>query len=623
LVNLDDDVQVTSGGLLVADKVDAEGDLQASGPITLSGAANLAADVLSTSGDVTFGQAVEADGLVAQLFEGGAGALIANNTITKTGLGDLTLAGETGVTLAGIVAVESPVASGTGGNLFILDDFTACGDLLATGNITFGGSVVNATLDGAAHQLIDAENGTLTATGSVSKVTEGDLTLHGGSDGVAVNLSGPVSTSSGNLWISADNSDIQVGGDLTAGQGGVSVISNNGSIYTNDGSGALNIAVAGWSNDNIDGSGSTGVSLPNGNRAAIVIVSGETLSLGSGATLSADGLYNAAIVDDRAATYFLDSGQYAGDPIDVAIYVASTQGDVHVAAPQVSVAAGGTMVADAYDAVTFGSGFIASLPGGGIGWLEACSRITTSLTEATTQQSLPYADDPDAIEAIIGGSYVLRGNSFIDALVLQEEEVAPPVRPIIEEEAAMTAIPASVDLGEMGQIEGATLANLQWLAEELGLCEGDREGEEGSRCQELTQAYLAGAFLQATDLRPHQAASQLRLLAEVLHDADGTRVAALTRVVSEFVEAVPPSEEQMTSIAATLAEHTNDGTHYAAAGQWLDALAEYVGILNSDIGWTQDESVAFVMGKYCAPIAESGDAGVLAFVQMHLEGLSG
>ncbi|MHC4159734.1 MAG: cadherin-like domain-containing protein, partial [Planctomycetota bacterium] len=194
--------------------------------------------------------------------------------------------------------------------------------------------------------------------------------------------------------------------------------------------------------------------------------------------------------------------------------------------------------------------------------------------------------------------------------------------PLIEEEASVTTAPATPQIEDIGQIE--RIDDLQWLAEELGLCEGDQQAEDENRCQEITQAYLAGAFLQSTDMQPYQAAGRLRGLAAVLHDPDGSRVAALGRAVAEFAQSpVPPSEEQMASIAEAFAVHSNDGTHYATAGQWLDALSEYVGILNSDIGWPQDESIAFVMGKYGTAITEAGDVSVIAFVQMYLEGIGG
>jgi filamentous hemagglutinin family protein len=198
------------------------------------------------------------------------------------------------------------------------------------------------------------------------------------------------------------------------------------------------------------------------------------------------------------------------------------------------------------------------------------------------------------------------------------------LREITGEEASSTSAPSSPEFGEIGQIEGAYLGDLLWLAQELGLCEGDEQREDGYRCQEITQAYLAGAFLQSTDLHPYQAANRLRGFVEILHDTDGIRIAALIRVINEFVlSPAPPSDEQMDSIAEVFAQHSNDGTHYAAAGQWLDALSEYVAILNSEIGWPADESIAFVMGKYGTAITEAGEVSVAAFVQIHLEGLGG
>jgi hypothetical protein len=125
-------------------------------------------------------------------------------------------------------------------------------------------------------------------------------------------------------------------------------------------------------------------------------------------------------------------------------------------------------------------------------------------------------------------------------------------------------------------------------------------------------------------VRPYRAAAQLRNLVEILHDEGGTRIGALSRVVGEFVQTPgPPSEEQMDSIATAFAAHANDGTHYATAGQWLDALSEYVAILTTDIGWSADESIAFVMGKYATTLTETGDMTTTAFVQMHLVALGG
>jgi len=68
-------------------------------------------------------------------------------------------------------------------------------------------------------------------------------------------------------------------------------------------------------------------------------------------------------------------GWNEGDPIDVAIYLASLTSNVNIDSP-VSIDSEtegtGAMVIDAYDTVTFGSLFEESLEG--IGWLEVFLR---------------------------------------------------------------------------------------------------------------------------------------------------------------------------------------------------------------------------------------------------------
>ncbi|MHC4728383.1 MAG: hypothetical protein ACYS17_14275, partial [Planctomycetota bacterium] len=209
------------------------------------------------------------------------------------------------------------------------------------------------------------------------------------------------------------------------------------------------------------------------------------------------------------------------------------------------------------------------------------------------------------------------------AWVLAEEEKPLPERTPIEAEVTSTLVPVTPDISDVGQVESTTISNdLQWLGEELGLCEGDQQGEDENQCQEITQAYLAGAFLQASDLRPHQAAAQLRDLAELLHDTEGSRIAALGQVINEFAQPdLPPSPEQFASIGQAFTLHVNDGTHYAVARQWLDALGQYTMLLVSEIGWSSEDSVAFVMSKYGPTVTEAGNISVIAFIQMHLEGI--
>jgi hypothetical protein len=119
-------------------------------------------------------------------------------------------------------------------------------------------------------------------------------------------------------------------------------------------------------------------------------------------------------------------------------------------------------------------------------------------------------------------------------------------------------------------------------------------------------------------MQPCQLCSSLNEKSALLRDPDGSHVAALTSVINEFVSTpTPPSEEQMAMIAAAFAENTDERTHYAVASQWIDSLVEYVQILNTEMGFTQDESLAFA-DKYLTPVTESGITSLFTYVQMRL-----
>jgi filamentous hemagglutinin family protein len=377
------------------------------------------------------------------------------------------------------------------GEMYAGSDLLAGTDVTINGNITLDegdwvfDDVLGAWLwDG--DQFITALSGTITATGGVWKYTPGKLTMYGGSPDLAVDLQNPGSlldedsavATAGNLYIRG-NGDIQIAGDVTAlgghywwnyGEypdipqgdvvfpadvGGVSIISENGKIYTEDGldNDTLNVAIEGYSSQADD----MGVELPlNPDRkAAIVIISKDDLKLGTDSELIAEGMYyttseefdltdidnwdafdiyiasleakygSSAIeeleqnfeeylgydtdeiedfavlkgllegyldsiggltlyADDRAAVGLLATDGTSiggvlrdeGEPIDIAIYLASTEGDVDFSGsasitsyePVRNHAIGnnnegpyipefepeGTMVIDAYDTVTLG-----------------------------------------------------------------------------------------------------------------------------------------------------------------------------------------------------------------------------------------------------------------------------
>jgi hypothetical protein len=110
---------------------------------------------------------------------------------------------------------------------------------------------------------------------------------------------------------------------------------------------------------------------------------------------------------------------------------------------------------------------------------------------------------------------------------------------------------------------------------------------------------------------------------KTLQDAEGTRIAALTQVINQFVTTpAPPSPEQMTQIAVAFSEHVGDGTYYALAGEWIDAVVAYVNIMNTEMGYSAADSVAFAE-KYLTPVTDVGNVTLTAYVTARLAALGG
>ncbi|MCP4258340.1 MAG: filamentous hemagglutinin N-terminal domain-containing protein, partial [Planctomycetes bacterium] len=143
-----------------------------------------------------------------QVFDAGVGMLWAQDSITKTTAGDLSLGGDAGIDLDGTVDVQS-------GDLIITDDVDAESDLEASGliwlqdtgslgsdvtatgsDITFDAAVV---ADGG-DQVFDAGSGTLWAKDTITKTGTGDLTLSGDT---LVDLDGAIDIQSGSLTVNS------------------------------------------------------------------------------------------------------------------------------------------------------------------------------------------------------------------------------------------------------------------------------------------------------------------------------------------------------------------------------------------------------------------------------------
>jgi filamentous hemagglutinin family protein len=458
---------------------------------------------------------------------------------------------------------------------------------------------------------------------SITATAESDILLQGSGNITTKALT----STSGNIEVLSTGGDLIVKEAVNADEnpldstgGGVSLIAYTGKIYTTETEiepgvfvYTLDVPVTGYSDAGADIGVDTPGYLAPPEKAAIVVWSlSQELNLGPDAILTANGAYDPLTFDDRLSVGF----QLDGDPIDIAIYLSSFPwpgDDIEMGSGSVSIdntGGIGTLVIDAYDTVTFTSAFENSLTVNrpdNVKRLEVVSRVSEDLQMAQGSDKpggaipenfrLPHADDPSRIaNGFFDGTYVLRGRQFLSliARVLGLSNPVPlvPPKPLEPEEG-----------GEVEEMDEEEL--MRWLAEEgIGV-----------------QPYVAGAYLPSlnTDLHLYKAAERLRNYAAILQDVSGGQIAALRMVVAE----APLTEEQMAVIAQRFSEHTADGTRYALAGQWMNALTDYVLTLSTDVGWEADRSVEFVMDKYGSRLAEGSDINTPLFVQMHLERLFG
>jgi filamentous hemagglutinin family protein len=155
-------------------------------------------------------------------------------------------------------------------------------------------------------------------------------------------------------------------------------------------------------------------------------------------------------------------------------------------------------------------------------------------------------------------------------------------------------------------------ALVKWVAAELGTDERN------------VQIWMANSLASTREIQPCDACTNLKAAATILQDVDGTRVAALAQVISQFASSTaPPTEEQMASIADAIANDIEGNGQYAAAGEYLDALAKYVGVLTTGMGFSADESVQFATENYVQKLADGENVGVAAYVAARLAALGG
>jgi len=243
---------------------------------------------------------------------------IATGKMALTGHDSLAIvAGTAGGVDNGEIIVDNTTIAVTGSELLLEQDL----DLdVADAQWDFLGSQATTALTLASNE------GSVTSTGTADGGRDENAADQWASigatayDGVTLKGSGDITTNeltsaTNNISVHSTGGNLIVNDNVTAAYGGVRLLADNteanpgkGKIYTAGGD-SLNVAVSGYS-DHMLG---IGVDLPKNydlpdedtGKAAIVIMSEDTLKLGSAGTLTAAGTYyNGASVDDRPGVDF-------------------------------------------------------------------------------------------------------------------------------------------------------------------------------------------------------------------------------------------------------------------------------------------------------------------------------
>ncbi|MHC4227558.1 MAG: Ig-like domain-containing protein, partial [Planctomycetota bacterium] len=140
----------------------------------------------------------------------------------------------------------------------------------------------------------------------------------------------------------------------------------------------------------------------------------------------------------------------------------------------------------------------------------------------------------------------------------------------------------------------------------------------------VMQIWMVNALASTKEIQPCDACASLKQAAMVLQDADGIRTTALVQVVNEFASGTAPlSEEQEASIAGAIENDVTGDSRYAAAGEYIDALVQYVGVLSNELGFSNEQALAFASDNYVLGLAASQNANAAAYVSARLAELGG
>ena len=287
------DVTADTGSITMADGTKTTSD---TGAITYSATANVALDQLkSTSGslNVTADSDASGAGAITDSTAGEAANLVTTGTATlsaATGIGSAGGAADLDTTIGTLVATNT-----TTGNIFVQE----------TSGLIIGGTGVR-TLLGHGNIGIDVDAGSLTVNKVVTAHGDGNVTLN--VDAGAANLNAAISTTSGDIGLTADSVNQNSGGNLSTGTvllevGKVTVTADNGSITMADGT----TTTTGTGSISYSATGSVALSLLTSTSGAIHVTAGSGASVVGAITDNTVG-ESANLVTTGTATLVAETG---------------------------------------------------------------------------------------------------------------------------------------------------------------------------------------------------------------------------------------------------------------------------------------------------------------------------
>ena len=238
-----------------------------------------------------------------------------------------------------------------------------------------------------------------------------------------------------------------------------------------------------------------------------------------------------------------------------------------------------------------------------------CNRfwyIPTSAVEIDFDAVDYSQEGPVAVsyERWIGGDYIMRGAGLENSLITDGRawvlENPVPAAPLYREAGQTTE---EQTLG----LEGCPVL-VAAASVELGI-PGD-----------TIEVTMANSYALNTDIQPCETCARLVNAAAILRDEDGSVMAAMNQVFNELAPAnVAYTPEVAASIVTAFAGRVNDGTQYATVIEFIDALVQYIAVLDNEMGSPVGDSVAYVIEKYGKGITESENNNMAAFIAARLE----